>query len=80
MAADELPEVVPAPTEEETVAVGVSAMGAQEEVPPPSEEEPLGRAPSDEEPPRRKKRRRKKKNTSFYDPRTNAWQKEPPSY
>ena len=43
MAADELPEVVPAPTEEETVAVGVSAMGAQEEVPPPSEEEPPGR-------------------------------------
>ena len=37
---EELPEVVPAPMEEETVAVGVAASGAQEEVVPREEPQP----------------------------------------
>ena len=37
---EDLPEVVPAPTEEEAVAVGVSARGAQEEVAPREEPQP----------------------------------------
>ena len=40
---EDLPEVVPAPTEEETVAVGVSARGAQEEVAPRKEPQPRSR-------------------------------------
>ena len=51
---EELPEVVPAPMEEETVAVGVAASGAQEEVVP--REEPQPRAG--------KKKRKKSKSAS----------------